>query len=323
MRTFIRVLMTLVLAAVAIALGVWLWNYYMTTPWTRDARVRADVVTVAPDISGWVSGLSVHDNQFVNAGDVLFTINRERYQASFDQAQARLDNQQYNYELNLNDYQRRQHLGANAISDEALETARLNAQIAKAQRDLARAQLESARIDLQRSEVKAPVDGAIVNLQLREGNYVSQGQAQLSIVRQGSFYITAYFEETKIPAIDIGDEASVWLMGNNEEMHGHVAGIGRGIANNNTTPNGEMLPQVQQTFTWVRLSQRIPVDIVLDHVPDDVFLSAGMTASVRIEDADGQDGNAENQPGGMGTGSEQAGQPRLHPGRTPGERQDG
>lgn len=314
MRTIVRVLVTLVLAAIAIALGVWLWNYYMYTPWTRDARVRADIVTVAPDISGWVETLHARDNTLVEAGDVLFTINQARYEAAVRQAQASLDHRQYNYELNLHEYERRRNLGRNAISAEDLETARLNAQIAAAQRDLAQAQLESAQLDLARSEVRAPVDGSVINLQLREGNYVKQGNPQLSIVREGSFYITAYFEETKIPAIGIGDRAEIWLMGGDNEMQGRVASIGRGIANANTSTNGELLPQVQQSFTWVRLSQRIPVDIVIDRIPEGVYLSAGMTASVRVVEGEGREGALEE---GAGMGSVEPGRPQTPAGSTP------
>ena len=322
MRTIIRVFITLVLAAIAIALGVWLWQYYMYTPWTRDARVRADIVTIAPDVSGWVMNLEAHDNQRVAAGDVLFTINHKRYEAAARQAEATLANREYSYQLNEHEYERRRHLGSNAISTEDRETARLNAQIARAQRDLAQAQLDSARIDLERSVVRAPVDGSVINLQLREGNYVTQGNAQMSIVREGSFYITAYFEETKIPSIDIGDKASIWLMGGDQKMQGHVASIGRGIANTNTSPNGQLLPQVQQTFTWVRLSQRIPVDIAIDHIPDGVYLSSGMTASVRIDDQHRKDDGVDGvRPQGMGNGSDQASAPDIPSAATHGAEQ--
>ncbi|REC94345.1 efflux RND transporter periplasmic adaptor subunit [Kushneria indalinina] len=324
MRTIIRVFITLVLAAIAIALGVWLWQYYMYTPWTRDARVRADIVTIAPDVSGWVMDLDAHDNQQVKAGDILFTVNHERYEAAVRQAEATLANREYSYQLSENEYERRRNLGSNAISSEDRQTAKLNAQIARAQRDLAQAQLDSARIDLDRSVVKAPVDGSVINLQLRRGNYVSQGNAQMSIVRDGSFYITAYFEETKIPSIDIHDEASIWLMGGDQQMQGHVVSIGRGIANTNTTPDGQLLPQVQQTFTWVRLSQRIPVDIAIDHIPDGVYLSSGMTASVRIDDQHRKDEGIDGvRPQGMGNAGEQARDPDIPPAATGDvERQD-
>ncbi|QEL12844.1 HlyD family secretion protein [Kushneria phosphatilytica] len=305
-------LITLVMVALATALGLWLWHYYMYTPWTRDARVRADVITIAPDVSGWVSQMNVQDGQDVSKGDVLFRINDRRYQAALDQAKATMEKQKANYLLREHDYQRRKGLSRNAISSENLDTAQLNAQSAKASYKQAQAQLESAQIDLDRTVVKAPTDGTIINLNLREGNYVTQGNAQMSLVRAGSFYITAYFAETKLPPIDVGDRASIHLMSGAKEMTGHVVSIGRGIANTNTSGNNQLLPQVQQTFTWVRLSQRIPVDIVLDHIPEGVYLSAGMTATVRVMPDDRDDSNRDTPPNAIEhNGSTQGADPKV------------
>ncbi|RKR04192.1 RND family efflux transporter MFP subunit [Kushneria sinocarnis] len=312
MRTFLKVLITLVMVALATALGLWLWHYYMYTPWTRDARVRADVITIAPDVSGWVSQMDIQDGQDVHKGDVLFRINDRRYQAALDQAKATVSQRQAEYRLQAHDYQRRRGLSSNAISSESLDTAQLNAQSAKASYEQAQAQLESAQIDLERTVIRAPTDGTVVNLNLREGNYVSQGNAQMSLIRAGSFYVTAYFAETKLPPIDVGDRASIHLMSGAKELTGHVASIGRGIANTNTTGNNQLLPQVQQTFTWVRLSQRIPVDIVIDHIPDGVYLSAGMTATVRIAPEDRDDSNRDTPPEAIQhNSSEQGAAPRI------------
>ena len=88
MRASLRVVVTLLVVAAAVLAGIWLWRYYMLSPWTRDARVRADVVVVAPDVSGWVTDLEVKDNQVVKVGDVLMRIDQERYQANLEQARA-------------------------------------------------------------------------------------------------------------------------------------------------------------------------------------------------------------------------------------------
>src|ERR1700720_84496 len=76
-----RVLLTLVVVLVAIAVGWQLWSYYMLEPWTRDGRVRADVVTIAPDVSGLVTAVLVR-------GDVLFRIDPERFELALQQADA-------------------------------------------------------------------------------------------------------------------------------------------------------------------------------------------------------------------------------------------
>jgi len=73
MKTVARVLLTLVIVAAGCAAGYELWDYYLFSPWTRDARVQADVVSIAPDVSGFVDELRVKDNQLVHKGDVLLS----------------------------------------------------------------------------------------------------------------------------------------------------------------------------------------------------------------------------------------------------------
>ena len=284
MRTSLRMLTTLVIVALAIAAGVWLWHYYLYTPWTRDGRVRADIVTIAPDVSGWVSELSVEDTQRVSQGETLFKINQARYRAALEQAQATVELNRAQLELKKHEESRRNRLSSRAISNEDREIARIDTRVAQANLDAAEAQLKSAQIDLKRTLVTAPADGHILNLRLSEGNYVNAGNAVMALVKADSYYVTGYFEETKMSRIEEGDVARITLMNDDTELRGHVAGIGRGIADSNTSPNDQLLPQVEPTFNWVRLAQRIPVRIELDDVPEGTLLSAGMTATIHVVD---------------------------------------
>ncbi|WP_313456802.1 HlyD family secretion protein [Pseudomonas sp.] len=284
MRAVVRVLVTLCVVAVAVLAGYQLWQYYMLTPWTRDARVRADVVVIAPDVSGWVRELKVEDNQQVKTGDVLMSIDRERFQAAFEQASAVAETRAQQLHLREREAARRTALGPEAISAELRENAQINAAIARGELHEAQAQLQVAKINLARSEVRAPRSGHITNLRLAQGNYVNAGQAVMALVDDSTFYIQAYFEETKLPRIRVGDRVSVWLMGAGEAMQGHVQSISRGITDSNSNPDGQLLPVVEPTFNWVRLAQRIPVRIKLDSIPQGVHLSAGMTASVQVHD---------------------------------------
>lgn len=285
MHQTIRVLTTLVFVAVAIYAGFWVWNYYLFSAWTREGRIRAEVITIAPDVSGWITELHVSDNQQVQQGDVLFSIDDDRYRAATAQAEAHVEHQRYAWELGKHQYERRKQLGGGqTISPEDLEAARINAELTKASYRLAQTQLESVKIDLQRTVVIAPVDGAIVNLSLRRGNYVSQGKPVLSLIQKDSFYATGYFEETKIPLVEVGQRARVRLISGGLELHGRVVSIAKGIADTNATINNQLLPQVQPTFNWVRLAQRIPVNITLDALPEDAVLSTGMTATITILD---------------------------------------
>lgn len=285
MRKGLRILVTLLVVAAAIMAGLWLWHYYLYTPWTRDGRVRADIITIAPDVSGWVDQLSVQDNARVSKGQTLFTLNDQRYQAAVDKAKAVVANRAATLALKTHESERRKQLGREAISAEDQEVAQINRAVAAADLKQAQAALASAELDLDRTAVQAPVDGYVLNMHLNEGNYVKAGQAVMALVKADSFYVTGYFEETKMPDIHQGDPAEVVLMNGDTHLKGHVAGIGRGIADTNTATNNQLLPQVQPTFNWVRLAQRIPVRIHLDAVPEGTLLSAGMTATVRILDA--------------------------------------
>ncbi|MDO1495305.1 HlyD family secretion protein [Pseudomonas putida] len=288
MRAAVHTLVTLCVVALAVLAGYQLWQYYMLTPWTRDARVRADVVVIAPDVSGWVRELKVHDNQQVKAGDLLMNIDRERFQAAFDQARAVTETRAQQLRLREREAARRTALGPEAISAELRENAQINAAIARGELHEAEAQLQVAKINLARSEVRAPRSGHITNLRLAEGNYVNTGESVMALVDDSTFYIQAYFEETKLPRIRVGDTVKVWLMGAGEPMQGHVESISRGITDRNSNPDSQLLPEVEPTFNWVRLAQRIPVRIRLDQVPEGVTLSAGMTASVQVHEDRGE-----------------------------------
>ncbi|MFI0472527.1 efflux RND transporter periplasmic adaptor subunit [Halomonas sp. HMF6819] len=287
MRSSLRILLTLIMVALAIAAGTWLWRYYLYTPWTRDGRVHADVITIAPDVSGWVRTLSVGDTDYVDQDDTLFQIDKARYQAAVDQAQAEVNHRQATLELNRAEASRRNRLGnSRAISEENQQIAQINSQVAAADLEQAQASLDAARLDLERASVTAPASGHVLNVQFSEGNYVSRGTPVMALIREDSYYVVGYFEETKMASIRVGDPADVTLMQGNTRLNGRVAGIGRGIADANTTLNAQLLPQVTPTFNWVRLAQRIPVRITLDEVPSDTLLSVGMTATVRIRPDD-------------------------------------
>ena len=286
MRTPVRVAVTLCLVAVAIFAGFHLWQYYMLTPWTRDARIRADVVVISPDVSGWVRELKAYDNQEVKAGDLLLSIDRDRFEAALEKAQAVVQTRQQQLNLREREASRRASLGPQAISAELRENAQINAGIARGELREAQAEVKAAEINLARSQVHAPRNGHITNLRLAQGNYVNAGQPVMALIDDSTFYVQAYFEETKLPRIRVGDPVKVWLMSAGDALQGTVESISRGITDRNTTPDGQLLAEVEPTFNWVRLAQRIPVRIKLDKVPEGINLSSGMTASVQVQEGE-------------------------------------
>ena len=226
--------------------------------------------------------LKVRDNQQVQAGDLLMSIDRERYQAALEKARALAETRRQQLNLRQHEASRRVHLGPQAISAELRENAQINAEIARAEFQQAEAEVKLAELNLARSEVRAPRAGQITNLHLAQGNYVQAGQAVMALVADDSFYVQAYFEETKLPGIRVGAPAEVILMSGGEPLQGKVQSISRGITDRNAAADAQLLADVEPTFNWVRLAQRIPVRIELDELPKELLLSAGMTASVRV-----------------------------------------
>ncbi|MCJ2038989.1 HlyD family secretion protein [Methylobacterium sp. J-059] len=284
---FSRLAVTLAMVALAAIVGLALWDYYMEAPWTRDGRVRADVVGVAPDVSGLVTQVMVQDNQVVKRGDVLFRIDPERFTLALRQAEAMVEGKHASAEQAAADYVRYTKLSDAAASQQRVEAARATDLQAKAAYDQATADRDVAKLNLVRSEVKASVNGRITNMELRPGNYVSTGKGVMALVDSDTLRVEGYFEETKLPRIHVGDRARIHLMGDEGVITGHVESFAGGIEDRERTAGANLLANVNPTFAWVRLAQRIPVRIKLDEVPDQTRLVSGRTATVAVE-ADGK-----------------------------------
>ncbi|OZI34375.1 efflux transporter periplasmic adaptor subunit [Bordetella genomosp. 10] len=284
---------TIVVVAAAYA-GWQLWDHYEVEPWTRDGRVRAYVVQIAPDVSGLVTAVPVADNQNVKKGDVLFEIDRARYQLALDQAQASVASQSVARDQAQRDARRNRELGQ-LVSAEAREQSQTKVEQAEAALAQAKVALDIAKLNLQRSRVVAPTDGRVTNLDLRVGSYAAAGRGVMALVDSNSFYVEGYFEETKLPRIKEGDRVSVQLMGEARTIQGHVDSIALGIADRDRSTSANMLPNVNPNFNWVRLAQRIPVRVHIDEVPAGVRLVSGQTATVVVQD-DAARGDATQSP---------------------------
>jgi multidrug resistance efflux pump len=331
------------LAAVALAglLGWKMWDVYMGAPWTRDATVRAYVVTMAPEVAGRIVELHVVDNKYVRKGDLLLVIDPTNFriavsqsEAAVQQAQANVQNieaqttvqqaqinasqaqlqrgqaalvfaqqqaeryqtlakdgwgtvqnaQQFTSQLHEQEaavQSAQENLNQALRQVESLKAQRLSAEAGLAQ---AKAQQNQAQVNLERTRILAPVDGYVTNLLAQLGDYVNVGVNTISLVDADSFWVDGYFEETNLAPIRVGGSAQIKLMGRNQIVRGHVDSIARAINVANAQPNSQGVATVNPIFTWVRLAQRVPVRIHIDEVPPGVVLTAGMTATIEIDD---------------------------------------
>ena len=276
-------IVTAIAVLVAGVLGGAMWNAYMGAPWTRDGTVRAYVVTVAPEVAGRIVELPVADNQFVHKGELLLVIDQTNYKIAVNLTEAAVQQALVSAQNTGRQSWRRQQLSTLAVTVEEQQTFQTNAIAAQAQHQQAQANLAQARVNLERTEIRSPVNGWVTNLLTQRGDYVNVGSNVVSLVDADSFWIDGYFEETTLAGIREGDPASIKLMGYSQTVRGHVGSIARGINVANAQPNGQGLANVNPIFTWVRLAQRIPVRIHIDEVPEGVILAAGMTGTVQID----------------------------------------
>ncbi|MBC9881417.1 HlyD family secretion protein [Bradyrhizobium sp. INPA01-394B] len=276
-----RVILTMIVVATAAVVAVGLWNYYIEAPWTRDARVRADVVQIAPDVSGLVDAVLVHDNTIVHKGDVLFRVDRQRFVLALEQAEAAVSGRQAVLEQARREVERSQDLREFA-SRQRVELDRTAANQAEAACRQALADRDLAKLNLERSEIKASVNGVISNLSLQPGDYVASGKPVMALINTDSIRVEGYFEETKIPNIKIGDSAMIHMMGRPNVFYGTVDSIAGGIEDRERTEGSGLLANINPTFTWVRLAQRVPVRIKLKEAAAETPLIVGQTATVQI-----------------------------------------
>lgn len=295
--------LTLIVLLVALYAGRHLWIYYQVEPWTPDGRVRADIVQIAPDVAGIVTDLAVTNDQQVKKGQFLFQIDRDRYALSLREAEATLAAQRVRLEQLRREAARNKGLGE-LVAKEIREQSSTKVEEAEAALAQATTHRDLAALNLQRTRILAPTDGTLSDLTLRVGNYVSAGKPVMALIDASSFRVEGYFEETKLRRIAVGQPARVKLMGEDRILKGHVQSIAVGIEDRDRASGANLLPNVNPTFSWVRLAQRVPVRIALDN-PRDADLVAGRTATVTIL----QGGSESSRDSSTQTGPQPSQQP--------------
>ena len=282
-----RVLVTLSVLTLALVGGRRLWIHYNLEPWTRDGRVRADIVQVSPDVSGLVTEVRVENNQAVNKDDVLLVLDRPRFELALHQAEASVAAIAVALAQARRENERNRNL-ADLATTEQVEEGQSKVDQLVAQLNSARAQRDVARLNLDRTTIRAPVNGIVTNVELRPGDYATVGRQVLALLDTDTIHVDGYFEETKLPWIRVGDRALVHIIGIKASLQGSVESIDAGIEDRERSASSQALANVNPTFSWVRLAQRIPVRIKLDPTTRDIRLIAGRTATVSIVDPPGR-----------------------------------
>ncbi|EPK7359166.1 p-hydroxybenzoic acid efflux pump subunit AaeA [Kluyvera intermedia] len=280
-RKISRTAITVILVILAFIAIFRAWVYYTESPWTRDARFSADVVAIAPDVSGLITQVAVKDNQLVTKNQVLFVIDQPRYQKALAEAEADVSYYKALSEEKSREAGRRNKLGVSAMSREEIDQSNNVLQTVLHQMAKAQATRDLARLDLDRTVIRAPADGWVTNLNVYAGEFITRGSTAVALVKQHSFYVMAYLEETKLEGVRPGYRAEVTPLGSNHVLKGTVDSVAAGVTNASSSVDSKGMATVDSNLEWVRLAQRVPVRIRLDKEPGNLW-PAGTTATVVI-----------------------------------------
>ncbi|MCX7123221.1 MAG: HlyD family secretion protein [Gammaproteobacteria bacterium] len=261
----------------AIAGAYWVYTQYYIS--TDDAYLNANVVQVAPRVTGQVLVLDVQNNQYVKKGQTLFKLDPALFQVAIDQAQAQLLKDQAHL-ANVQVTTKRVVTLANqgVLSEQDRDNAAANLKTAQAEVALSQANLRNATLNMQYTVVKAPADGWVSNLSMRPQDTLNANESQFALISEDEFWVDANFKETDLDRIRVGATAKIVVdMYPNHPFNGRVESVSAGSGN-----AFALLPAQNATGNWVKVVQRVPVKIRVTDVDPHYPLRIGTSANVTI-----------------------------------------
>ena len=296
-----------ILVLFLIAGGILWWLIARNYEDTDDAFIDTHIVHVSPQVAGQVLIVHVNDNQRVRTGQPLVDIDARPQQAQLEQTMAqRLQAltqikqaqaqeraalaQVTNTSRDLARYRSLQAATPRAVAQQQVDQAEAAQRNAVAQRDQAEAQIAGAKaqikvldaqiataqLNLGYAHVVAPMDGHVAQRSVAPGNYVSPGQELMAIVPD-RLWVTANFKETQLALMRRGQHVRVTVDSCDKDIDGHIDSIQRGAGQ-----AFGILPPENATGNFVKVVQRVPVKIILDHVPQGCILGPGMSVEPRV-----------------------------------------
>src|SRR6201987_2303048 len=271
---FIRKITSVIIVAGAVAITLYVWGIIERHPRTDDATARANVVGIAPRVSGQTIKLNVQDNQAVKEGAVLFEIDPEDYRLILEKAQAELAPLDQPLAQAQDTLHRLEPLLPHGFATaDNVDKARTAVTTLQAQREGAIASINLDELHLSYCKVIAPFSGRVINLNISAGAHVTAGVPVFSLLDTSKWYVIANFREAEIRHMAPGSEAIVYLSSApNQRFRGKVQGIGWAVK-----PEGEIdlppsgVPYVKRELNWVRVAQRFPVRIEVENPDQDLF----------------------------------------------------
>jgi membrane fusion protein, multidrug efflux system len=247
-----------ILALIAlIAAGYAYWRHETLYPSTDNAQVQANVIQIAPLVTGVVTEVKVLEYADVKAGDVLVQIDPAPFESALKLAQGRLA----------------------VAQQQAQGAAGPQAVAAKGNVEQAQAAVAQAQTELDHATIKAPVDGTVGKVRIRPGDIAKAGMSVFPLVDTSTWWVDANFKETDLSQIKPGQSATVTVdQYPSKELSGKVEAISRA-----SSSAFSLMPSENATGSWVKVVQRFPVRIALSLKSDDPPMGVGASASVTID----------------------------------------
>lgn len=272
-----QTLITAIVLICVVSVGFWISGLFYVS--TDDAYVGANVIQIAPRVTGQVIALNVKNNQEVHKGQVLMTLDPALFLVAMNQAKADLENAKAKLMLAQNTEQRTAALlKRNVASHQDDDTATANLRSANAAVQLAEANLAQAELNLQYTQITAPNDGWVANVTVRTGDSINANQPVFALVENREFWVDANFKETEFSHLHSGQSADVVIdMYPGHHFKGTVESISSGSGS-----AFALLPPENATGNWVKVTQRVPVRIHIADPDPKYPLRIGTSATVTV-----------------------------------------
>lgn len=252
----------------AIVLGLYWGLYGSRYVSTDNAYTAVEIAVVTPEVDGTIAAVNVVDTNRVGTGDILVLIDPRDMQVAYDKAKA-------NHDRAKIEFDRRKALAASgSVSAEELT---------RAENDLAQtsASFREATLNLERTTIRAPINGVIAKRQVQLGQRVRAGTPLMVIVPLEQLHVDANFKESELEKIRIGQKVQLTadLYGSRVVYQGVVDGFSGG-----TGAAFAAIPAQNATGNWIKVVQRVPVRIRLS--PEELAvnpLSVGVSMRVRVD----------------------------------------
>lgn len=302
-RLFSAIVFTIVTILMC-ASGVYFYIQLSRYTSTDDAFITGNPIYVSSNVSGHITHIYVSNNQYVEKGTLLLTIDSSGYQLDSQSIQSQLvaaqaqllalkskySGQQLTLQNSQKNVSRLETLALqNAVSTQDLENAITQLQVSQkglqslqsdmsaqeANIEMLQSKLSSAQLNLSYTSIYAPNSGYVTMNNQQVGNFVQAGTPILSIVT-GQMWVSANFKETQLADIHVGDKVNFTIDAiPGKTFQGTVQSLQAG-----TGSVFSLLPPENATGNFVKVVQRIPVIITFDNPNDIVNYHIGLGISV-------------------------------------------